>query len=146
MNDEKLGTQPEQPQPETPPPAEPAAPAAPAAQEIQEGKTFAILSYALSLIGLPFFLVPLIMRNNNYSLYHAKQCLMIWLGAIAISLVGGILSVVCVGVIVLIAGWIFLLVLDIMGLINAAKGLQKPLPVIGKWGEDWFKGLQKQPS
>ena len=141
----------EQQQPQEPtqpsPPPEPA-PAGPGelSNEVQQGKTFAILSYALSLIGLPFFLVPLIMRNNEFSLYHAKQCLMIWLGGVAVSIVGSILSVICIGVIILIAGMIFLLVLDIMGLINAVKGLQKPLPVIGQWGEDWFKGLQKQPG
>ena len=38
---------------------------------------------------------------------------------------------------------IFLLVLNILGLVNAVNGQAKPVPVIGKWGEDWFKGLQK---
>ena len=51
--------------------------------------------------------------------------------------------VVCVGVIILMAGWIFLLVLDIMGLANAIKGEQKPLPLIGKYADEWFKGLKK---
>ncbi len=147
MTDEKKteGTPKPEPEPAAPPAAEPAPAPAPAEpglpKDVQEGKTFAILSYALTLIGLPFFLVPLIMRNNTFALYHAKQCLMIWLGAIAISIVGSILSVVCIGIIILLAGWIFLVVLDIMGLINAVKGLQKPLPLIGKWAEDWFKGL-----
>lgn len=135
------------PRPEEPAPAEEvAAPSPVVTQDMQEGKLFAILSYALSLIGLPFFLVPLIMRNNEFSLYHAKQCLILWLGGIAVSVVGGILSAICIGVVILLAGWIFLLVLNIIGLINSVKGLQKPLPLIGKWGEDWFKGLQKQSS
>ncbi len=112
-------------------------------KEVEEGRTFAILSYALGLIGLPFFLVPLIMRNNEFSLYHSKQCLMLWLAGIAVSIVGGILTVVCIGIILLMAGWIFLLVLDIIGLINAIKGLQQPLPLIGKFAEDWFKGISK---
>ena len=112
-------------------------------KEIEEGKVFAILSYALSFIGLPFFLVPLIMRNNEFSLYHAKQCLIIWLGGVALSVISAPLSVICIGVILALVGGIFLLVLNIMGLINAVKGEQKPIPVIGKWGEDWFKGLKK---
>jgi uncharacterized membrane protein len=30
-----------------------------------------------------------------------------------------------------------------MGLINASKGEAKELPVIGKYAEEWFKGIQK---
>lgn len=112
-------------------------------KEVEEGRTFAILSYALGLIGLPFFLIPLIMRNNEFSLYHAKQCLLLWIMGIAASMIGGLLIFVCIGVVLLPAAMIFLLVLDIIGLINAVKGEQKPLPLIGKWAEDWFKGLKK---
>ncbi len=111
--------------------------------EVEEGRTFAILSYALSLIGLPFFLVPLIMRNNEFSLYHAKQCLLLWLGGIVVSVVGVPLMAVCIGLILVPVAGLFLLVLDIMGLVNAIKGEQKPVPLIGKYADDWFKGLKK---
>lgn len=112
-------------------------------KEVEEGRTFAILSYALGLIGLPFFLVPLIMRNNEFSLYHAKQCLILWLAGIVLGVISGPLMLVCVGFIVLLAGGIFLLVLDIIGLINAIQGQAKQLPLIGKYAEDWFRGLKK---
>jgi uncharacterized membrane protein len=106
------------------------------AKEVEEGKVFAILSYVI-----PFFvLVPLIQRNNAFSLYHAKQCLIIWLIAIAASIVG---VIPCLGWIVCLVVWVALLVFSVMGLINAVKGLAKPLPLIGKWGEEWFKGLKK---
>ncbi len=126
-----------------PPPPPPPPPPAGSSQEVEEGKAFAILSYVLSLIGLPFFLIPLIMRNNDFSLYHAKQTLMIWLVGIIGGVVSGILTFVCIGVILAVVLAIGLLVLTIMGLINAAQGQQKPLPIIGKWAEDWFKGLVK---
>lgn len=131
-------------EPAPPPPPPPVAPSPADPKEVEEGKVFAILSYALSFIGIPFFLVPLIMRNNHFSLYHAKQCLMIWIAGLAVSIVGGALTVICIGVVILVAGLIFLLVLDVIGLINAINGVQKPIPLIGQWGEDWFKGLQKQ--
>ena len=120
-----------------------ASPASGLPKEVEEGRTFAILSYALGLIGLPFFLIPLIMRNNEFSLYHSKQCLMLWLAGIAVSIIGSILTVVCIGLILLLAGWVFVLVLDIIGLVNAIKGAQQPLPLIGKFAEDWFKGINK---
>lgn len=132
----------EAPAPETAPEGPPPAPQTPS-QEVEEGKAFAILSYALSIIGLPFFLVPLIMRNNEFALYHAKQCLMIWLLAVVGGVVSAILSFICIGVILGAALAVFVLVLTIIGIINAANGEQKPLILIGKWGEDWFKGITK---
>jgi len=113
-------------------------------KEVEDGRTFAILSYALGLICLPFFLIPLLMRNNEFSLYHAKQCLILGLGCIAVGIVGTVLTpVFCIGIILWIAGLVFMLVLDIAGLVNAVKGEQQPLPVIGKYAEDWFKGITK---
>lgn len=132
----------EAPAPETTPEGPPPAPQTPS-QEVEEGKAFAILSYALSIIGLPFFLIPLIMRNNEFSLYHAKQCLILWLFGLVGSVIGGITIAICVGAVILPAVLIFVLVLEIMGIINAANGVQKPLILIGKWGEDWFKGITK---
>ena len=132
------------PAPETPPPSEGAASTSPEdARDIEEGKVFAILSYVLTFICIPFFLLPLILRNNRFSLYHAKQCLMLWLAGIVLSAISVPLTVICIGVILLPIAGVFLVVLNIMGLINAVKEEQKPIPVIGKWGEDWFKGLQK---
>jgi len=141
------GQQPDeqQAQAETSAPAqEPSAPPpVSGSSETEEGRTFAILSYALNFIGLPFFLIPLIMRNNEFSLYHAKQNLMLWLVGMAGIVVSRILMMVCIGIILMLVLMIFLLVLNIIGLINAVKGEQKPLPVVGRWAEDWFKGLNK---
>ena len=131
------------PQPQEPTAAQPAT-GAPLPKDVEEGRTFAILSYALSFISIPFFLVPLIMRNNEFSLYHSKQCLMLALCGIVIGILGTILTpVFCIGIVLMLAGSIFILVLCIIGLIGSVKGEQKPLPVIGKYADDWFKGLKK---
>jgi len=121
----------------------PPEPSGSVSKEVEEGKTFAILSYVLSFVGIPFFLVPLVMRKNEFSLYHAKQCLMLWLAGVAGSIVSSVLMVVCIGLILWIAVFVLCIVLNIIGLINATKGEMKALPLIGKWGEDWFKGLKK---
>jgi len=151
MNDEQDTNEPQedQAQAESPPAAPAAAPASSGidSQEINDGKVFAILSYALSFVALPFFLVPLIMRNNDFSLYHAKQSLMIWLLGVASGVVSSVLVatllLACVAPIVLIVLGVFSLVINIMGLINSCKGVVKPVPLIGKLGEDWFKGITK---
>jgi uncharacterized membrane protein len=132
-------------EPQAAPQAPPAPDPAPAAggSEAEEGKAFAILSYALGFIGLPFFLVPLIMRNNEFALYHAKQCLILWILGLAGSVVSGILMAVCIGVVLAVVVWGFCLVLNIIGLMNAVKLEKKPLPLIGKYGEEWFRGITK---
>ena len=66
------------------------------AQEINEGKVMAILVYVIALIFPLFWLVPLIMRDNRFSLYHAKQGLMHFL----VSAVGGTAA----GVVTLLLG------------------------------------------
>ncbi len=112
-------------------------------KEIENGKTFAILSYVLGFLGIPFFLVPLIMRDTEFSLYHSKQCLMIWLVGIVGGTISGILALICIGILTAIALGIFILVVEIIGLMNSTKGLAQPLPLIGKYAEEWFKGISK---
>ena len=139
MADEKEKSQSKVTQPEAPQPVQTVG----LSPEVEEGKAFAILSYALNFLGLPFFVIPLIMRNNVFSLYHAKQCLLLWLAGVAVSVVAVPLAAICIGVILIPAAIVFLLVLNIMGLINACKAEQKPVPLIGKWAEAWFKGITK---
>lgn len=152
MSQEDVGQQEPQSTPQAPQ-SEPVVPVAPPepvetgasidAKEIEEGKAFAVLSYVLSLIGLPFFLVPLIMRNNAFALFHAKQCLILWLAGLVVSVATVILSFVCIGLILGPVAGIALLVLCIIGLIGASKGEVNTLPLIGKYGEAWFKGIKK---
>ena len=117
---------------------------APVSKEVEEGKTFAILSYALGLVLIPFFLIPLITRKNDFSLYHAKQCLLLALAAIGVWVAGlNTALLFCLGFFIWVGGALLLVVLDIMGLAAAMKGEQKPIPLIGKYAEEWFRGLKK---
>lgn len=107
------------------------------AQEIDEGKVFAILSYIIPIL----FIVPLIQKNNAFSLYHAKQVMLLIIASLAIGFVN---VIPCLGQIVWAVGALFLFVLGIIGLINAIKGEAKPIPLIGKFAEEWFKGITKK--
>jgi uncharacterized membrane protein len=111
--------------------------------EVKDGKVFAILCYLINILGFPFWLLPLIMRDNNFSLYHAKQCLAMWV----ILMVGAAISVplafVCIGFVLLAIIYVGFLVLNIIGLLNAINEQAKPLPFIGTYAEKWFAGLKK---
>ena len=109
-----------------------------------QGQTSAILCYALSLTLLPFFFLPLILRNNSFSLYHAKQSLLLWILGIVSLYVGFLLMVFfCLGLVMIAGTSALLVVLNVVGLIHAIKGEQKPLPIVGAWAETWFKGIRR---
>jgi uncharacterized membrane protein len=140
--------------PPTPPPIPPAQPGFVSGsmgsmpippEEVQLGKTFAVLSYVLNILGLPFWAIPLFFaRDNNFSLYHAKQSAVIWIVMIAGAIVSIPLMFICVGYFTWFAVWVGCLILNIMGLVNANAGTTKPVPALGSWGESWFKGFTKQ--
>ncbi|MBP9068553.1 MAG: DUF4870 domain-containing protein [Bacteroidia bacterium] len=104
----------------------------------QEDKTVAIIAY-ITLIG---FIVAIVMHGSNKTklgAYHLRQALGLVIFAIGASIALMILGMIpFVGFIILIASpllWIGILVLVIMGIINASGGLEKPLPVIGGMSE-----------
>ena len=120
--------------------------------EITAGKAFAVISYALNFIHIPFFVVPLIMRSDRFSLYHSKQCLILWLAALAASTVLGLAIIAtfgfgaCVAVPIGVVLWVAGIVLNILGLISAVNGRCTPMPAIGGYAERWFAGIKAQPQ
>lgn len=104
--------------------------------EIQDGKTMAILAYI-------FFIIPLLAaRDKKYAMYHTEQAIMLWIAFIVIYIVIWILtfivsqissSLACIISILGIIPWLAYLVLWIMGIINAAGGKMKELPLIGSY-------------
>ena len=91
-----------------------------------------ILSYLGILWLVPFFAA----RDDRGARYHCNQGLTLFIVSLVFSIVGGVGSAiggivgVLIGVIVAV-GSIFTFVLMIIGIINAMKGVLKPLPVIG---------------
>jgi uncharacterized membrane protein len=93
-------------------------------EEIQQGKTMAIVAYLL-------FFVPLLMddmRKNKFVMFHTEQSLANFILAVIISILG---SLTCFGFFLGCVPFVFC----IIGIINAANGEVKPLPIIGQYGE-----------
>lgn len=82
-----------------------------------EGRLWAIASYAGFLVGLPLGLIPMVMRNDPYALHHGKIATSVYLGAVVTSMgvfvLGTILSFVTCGLgsilvapaLMLVAAW-----------------------------------------
>jgi uncharacterized membrane protein len=91
--------------------------------DIEKNKVFAILAY----FGILFVVPLLAAKESRFAMYHANQGLILFLASVAVSIVA---SIPFVGLIAILAGPV-LLVFMIMGIINAAGGQMKPLPLIG---------------
>lgn len=107
--------------------------------EAEQGKVISILSYIFPILCL----VGLIQRDNAFTLYHAKQVLIMVIGCFAGSVLSVIPLVGCVIAPLVLVGWI---VFAILGILNVVNLRMKPLPLIGKLGEDWFKGMTVKPK
>ena len=102
-------------------------------QDINDNKGMSVLAY----IGF-LFLVPLLAcPNSRFARYHTNQGLVLFLLEFALGVVTGILGLIpiaglIIGGLLSAVGGIFTLVLMIMGIVNAAQGQAKELPLIGK--------------
>jgi uncharacterized membrane protein len=96
--------------------------------DAEKNKAMAIVGYILPIL----FFIPLVTeaKNSSFAKFHANQQLNLLLAAIAVNVVGGIIPVLG-WFIILPFGSLALIVLAIMGIVNAAKGEMKKLPLIG---------------
>ncbi len=101
--------------------------------DVEKGKGLAWLSY----LGI-LWLVPLLaMKENNFCKFHVKQGIMLTLWFVAISIVG---AIPFIGWFVIWPlGYLFGLVLAILGIINAVQGKFWKMPLLGNLAENWFK-------
>ncbi len=97
------------------------------ARDIESNKVMAILAYIWIL-----FLVPLLAaKDSKFAQFHAYQGISLFITWVIINVIGMILPYSLSGL-VTIAG-IGVLVLAIMGIMNAYQGKAKHLPLIGKF-------------
>ena len=119
------------------------------AKDIADNKIMGILSYFGLLVLVPIFAAP----TSKFAKYHANQGVVLCIVMVAYSILSGILTAIirvpttysvwgisytdygAPGWLTAILGllWLPLGVLAILGIINAANGKCKELPIIGKF-------------
>lgn len=82
------------------------------------------------LAYLVFFLPLIIIPNSESGKFHANQGLLILILSIALSIIA---VIPVLGWIIGLFGWILVVILIIMGMINANNMETKELPIIGKY-------------
>jgi uncharacterized membrane protein len=115
----------------TPPPIAPAPASAadPVRADIEQNKVYAVLAY----LGI-LFLVPLLAAPQSpFARYHTNQGIVLFISALIIHFGSMVLALATLGFGLLLApiAWVIILVFMILGIVNAANGQCKPLPLIG---------------
>ena len=96
--------------------------------DVNQNKIYAVLAYFGILVLIPILAAP----KSEFAKFHSNQGLVLFIGEIALSILGMILGSISflLGSLVSLVS-IGALVLAIIGIINAAKGEMKELPLIG---------------
>jgi len=102
-----------------------------------EGKTIATIAY-ISLIGLIIAFVQNGEKKNVFATYHIRQSLGLMCTGVALFFVG---LIPFLGWILSILGTIALIVLWIIGLMNAINGKELPIPLLGNLYSKWFANI-----
>lgn len=96
-------------------------------RDIEDNRVMAILAYIWIL-----FLVPLLAaKDSRYARFHAYQGAALFITWAIISVISGLLPYNLSGL-----GWLAsvgVLVLAVIGVVNAYQGRAKPLPLIGRF-------------
>ncbi len=112
-------------------------------QDIANNKVMAALSYLGILVLIPWFAAP----QSRYARFHAKQGITLFLVQVAYSVLSFLLGLIktphyyyfleymatpwYINLLIFLIG-VPIFVLTILGIVNAARGLAKELPIIGK--------------
>lgn len=114
------------------PPSLPAPPSA-EAEDIEKNRAFAIIAYLWILFIVGLIAAP----NSKFAKYHANQGLVLFLASLIASVGCVVIGFIpLVNLILMLAVpllWLGGLVLMILGIVNAAGGRCKPLPMIGHY-------------
>jgi len=91
----------------------------------------------MAIVAYIIFFIPLLTESKNdpFVKFHVKQGLVLFIGGVIVGIISYILPWQLLMISRLLDLGLFALM--IIGILNASKGEQKPLPVIGKFGEQF---------
>lgn len=105
--------------------------------EIADGKNIAIIAY-ITVIGLIIAFVMNSDKKQPFATYHIRQSLGVMLTAFA----GAFINIIpFLGWLLYLPILVIIVVMWISGLMNAINGKEKPILILGKKYEQWFKSL-----
>jgi len=91
----------------------------------------------MAVVAYIIFFLPLLTdaKDDPFVKYHVKQGLVLFIAAVVAWLIISVLPVI--GILIAPILDIAIIVLLIMGIINAVNGVEKPLPLVGRFAENF---------
>jgi uncharacterized membrane protein len=88
---------------------------------------------AIGYIWLLFLIPLLLKKDSEYCQFHAKQGMLLFVFSLAVMILGGV--PVLGWLIITPLGWIAILILTVIGFVNALSGKKWEMPILGKWAK-----------
>ncbi|MFH0857509.1 MAG: DUF4870 domain-containing protein [Candidatus Magasanikbacteria bacterium] len=103
-------------------------------KDAEKNRGMAVVAYIL-------FFIPLLTdaKDSPFVKFHVKQSLVLLIFGIGGWVISSFLMIILIGFVLYFFVSIAVLVLFIMGIINALNGEMKELPYIGHFAGEWFK-------
>lgn len=112
---------------------QPQAPAPESSSGAGDDKTMAALSYLGILVLIPL----LTKKGDKFVMHHAKQGLVLLIAEVIFGFAGWILAFIpVIGWLISTVVWLYIVIMIIMGLINAAGGKHWEMPLLGGFAKN----------
>jgi len=95
-------------------------------KDIEQNKALAAIGY----LGILFLVPMLAAPKSEFAQFHAKQGMVLFIAAIIVTAVS---MIPILGWLIGMIGGVVLVILMIVGILNAVAGAMKPLPIIGQF-------------
>ena len=94
--------------------------------DVEKNKGKAVIAYFI-------FFIPMLTdaKNSKFAMFHANQSLVLLISSIAVVVVSSITAPFLIGFLIGPLASLFVFILWIMGIINAATGKTTELPLVG---------------
>jgi uncharacterized membrane protein len=102
-------------------------------EDVEKGKGIAWLSY----LGILWLVPMLANKDNAFCKFHVKQGIMLTILQFAVGIVGAIPFIGWF--IIWPVGYIFAIVMAIIGIVQSLGGKYWKMPLLGNWAANWFK-------
>jgi len=105
-------------------------------QTVSEGKTLAIISY-ITIIGTIIAFVLNQNKQNSFASFHIRQSIGLGLLSFVVSFITRFTYFNWIDNLM----WLGVFALWIIGLIGAAQGEERKIPLLGDQFQEWFKNV-----
>lgn len=105
-------------------------------------RAMAVLCHLSMVLGLPLWLVPMLTRDNAFTLHHAKDAAIIWVMGFVIFSAGLVIWFMTCGLLPVFGLALLMWLPTLMGLFSAINGQMEEIPLITSLSRSVLGGMK----